>query len=85
MKMKLYVQDFLKEVECDGVSYDIKKNKLVLGEDKFIAYIKETAYGIGYYSLSNAPVIRLITEEDLKKAIDEVKLKILWIERIKKK
>ena len=80
--MKLHVQDFVKNVICEEVSYDDKRGKLMFDSDeKMIAYIKPTAYGIGYYPSSNAPVQRIRTEEDLKRAIDDVRLKILWMKK----
>ena len=82
MKMKLHVDDFVKKVTCAGVSYDSKRGKLMFDSDeKVIAYIKPTSYGIGYYSSTNASVQRIQTEDELKKSIDDVRLKILWMKQ----
>ena len=80
--MKLHVQDFVKNVICEGVSYDDKRGKLMFtSNEKVIAYIKSTVYGVGYYQSSNAPVQRIRTEEELQRAIDDVRLRILWMKQ----
>jgi len=67
---------------CAEVSYDEKRGKLMFTSDeKVISYIKSTSYGIGYYPSSNAPVQRIRTEEELKRAVDDVRLRILWMKQ----
>lgn len=80
--MKLHVDDLVKKVICADVSYDEKRGKLMFTSDeKLIAYIKPTSYGIGYYRSSNTPVNRILTDEDLQRVINDVRLKILWMKQ----